>query len=437
MDDDMTPIGGSARFGRPYFRIGAVVVLGASILAAGILGPRPAPSPTSSPKPSLVARNPSPPAPSIASSPSTVERTAKGIEALNGLARVVPPAGQLGTTWLPGHITSGSMAAVGTRLFFITGGDQIQSTDVRSNGDVRELVGVPACQGINQLAAAGHELAYVVTSPGGPTSQVNDCGGAGKVSWSVWLVDLNGGSPRRVAGGIRTATSIDVSEFPIHLALTDTAYAFDRPPASAATLGETVEVHALDGRLLWTSRTDQAVADVMLGGGTLAILTDVFAHATGVANLYTSDAVHPDPVPVGQAARSASLSPDGTHLTWEVAFQPPFPGPDPRDVVIETVDSGSEMPVLALTDGDAPAPLRPTVLSTKRGLIVTWFATTSDGAVHPAVRYAAGGNGAFLPSLQEPVWMSVQGNTLLWVAESADGWSKVAFAVDLASLGLS
>jgi hypothetical protein len=34
------------------------------------------------------------------------------------------------------------------------------------------------------------------------------------------------------------------------------------------------------------------------------------------------------------------------------------------------------------------------------------------------------------------MWMQVQGGTLVWVAESADGWSKVAFAVDLATLGL-
>jgi hypothetical protein len=80
--------------------------------------------------------------------------------------------------------------------------------------------------------------------------------------------------------------------------------------------------------------------------------------------------------------------------------------------------------------------VRPSISSTSRGLVVTWFATAPDGAVYPAVRYAAGGNGAFLPSLQEPIWMSVQGGTLFWVAESVDGWLKAAFAVDLASLEL-
>jgi hypothetical protein len=32
--------------------------------------------------------------------------------------------------------------------------------------------------------------------------------------------------------------------------------------------------------------------------------------------------------------------------------------------------------------------------------------------------------------------MEVQGSTLVWVAESPDGWSTTAFAVDISSLGL-
>ena len=357
-----------------------------------------------------------------------------------------PIPGQIRETWLPGQVTSQSMAVVGMSLYFILGGDRIESTAVGGDGTRRTLAQVPECQGINQLAAAGHELAYVVTSPGGPTSQVHDCGGAGKVSWSVWLLDLNGGGPRQVAQGARAAGSIDVAEFPIHLAVTESAYAFDRPPTSAAAgPGETVEVHSLDGPLLWSSRIQGPVEDVMLGGGTLAILASVSSQASGAADLYVSDAAHPEPALMEQPARSASLSPDGLLLTWDVAyqgpwdttFQGPFPGPNPPNAVaVETVGSGLAQPLLTLTDPSAPAPLRPAISSTDRGPLVTWFATSSDGLIYPAVRYAAGGNGAFLPSLQEPVWMSVQGGTLFWVAEGAGGWSKVVFAVDLASLGL-
>jgi hypothetical protein len=422
--DDLTgPIEGHVRLRRPHFRIAVVVLLAALLIGAGYLGPHPAPLPTPSAGTTLLAVNPTP-----ASSASSASHTPRA-NLLAGLTKVTPGPGQIAQTWLPGEISSRSMAVLGATLYFIVDGDRIESAAVGGDGSWQTVAQAPACGGINQLAAAGHELAYVVT----------DCGGAAQVSWSVWLLDLRAGGPHRVAQGIRTASSIDSAQFPIHLAVTDSAYAFDRPPSSAAAgLGEAVEVHSLDGRLLWTSHTQSPVADVMLGGGTLAILTDATTQTDGAVDLYTSTAARPDLAPVDQPASSASLSADGLHLTWDVPYRGQFPGAvAASDVAIETVDSGFTKPLTTLTDPIAPVPLRPAISSTDGGLLVSWFATAPDGAVYPAVRYEAGGNGAFLPSLQEPIWMSVQNNTLFWVAESADGWSKVAFAVDLAILGLS
>jgi hypothetical protein len=430
MTDDLDgPIEGQVRLRRPYFRIALVVSLAAALIGAGYFGPHPAPQPTPSPATSLLAARPTP-----ASSGTPVP----GTDALAGLTQVNPRPGQIKQTWLPGQITSQSMAVVAGTLYFIVGGDRIESTAVGADGSWYGVAQVSQCQGISQLAAAGHELAYVVVSPGGPTSHTQDCGGAGQVSWRVWLLDLNSGILRQVAQGVRAASSIDIAEFPIHLAVTDSAYAFNRPPQSAAAgLGEAVEVHAIDGPLLWTSHTQNPVADVMLGGSTLAIMTTVSPGAEGGVDLYTSSAADPEPAPVTQVAGSASLSPDGLHLAWDVANQGLFPASNPRvEVAIESVGSGPARALTTLTDAVAPAPVRPSISSTSRGLVVTWFATAPDGAVYPAVRYAAGGNGAFLPSLQEPIWMSVQGGTLFWVAESVDGWLKAAFAVDLASLEL-
>ena len=423
------PIEGRVRLTRPYFRIALVAIAAAALIGAGYFGPHPAPQPAPSASPTNLADGSA-----LASSGSPGPTT----DPLAGLTKVDLHPGQVEETPLPGQISSQSMAVVGTTLYFIVDGNRILSTAVGGNGSRRALAQVPACQGISQLAAAGHELAYVVTSPGGPTSEVAECSGAGLVSWSVWLLDLDGGIPVQVAQGVRPPSTMDVSEFPIHLALTESGYAFDRPPTSAgAAPGETIEVHALDGTLLWTSRTTESVADVMLGGGTLAILTNAIPLVAGADNLYTSTAAHPDPAPVDQPASSAYLSRDGLHLTWDVAYQGPWPNPNPAvGVAIETVASGVENPVVTLTDLSEAAPLRPTVSSTAGRLLVTWFATGPDGAVYPALRYATGGDGAFLPSLQEPIWMDVQGGKLFWVAESADGWSKVAFAIDLASLGL-
>jgi hypothetical protein len=368
-------------------------------------------------------------------------------DALAGLTQVDPLPGQIRETWLPGQITSRSMAVGGKSIYFIVGGDRIESTVVGGDGSRQTLAQVAPCEGINQLAAAGHELAYVVTSPGGPSAQLHACQGAGTVSWSIWLVDLDGGAPRRLDHGVRAAGSIDVAEFPVHIAVTATAYAFDRPPATAAgaETGEIVEVHSLDGRLLWASPTQRPVTQVMLGGGTLAVLTAASPPAPGVVDLYLSDAAHPELRPVEQPARSASLSPDGAFLTWDVAYQGPwdstlqgpFPGPNsPMAVAIVSVRSGFAGLLSTWTDRKAAAPLRPGISNTGDGLVLTWFATASDGFIYPAIRYVNGGNGIYLPSLQEPIWVSVQGGTLYWVAEDAGGWSKVAFAVDLADLGL-
>lgn len=405
----------------------------------GYLGPHQAPSSSPNPPASLIAAEPTASASSDQRSPGMSGPTSNGPDPLDGLVQVKPLANQVKQSLLPGQISSPSMAVLGLRLFYIVDGDRIQSTEVGSTGLRLTIATAPNCQGINQLAAAGHELAYVVTSPGGTSSQIGGCGGPAPVSWSIWLLDLNDGSSRQVASGVRDSSSIEIAEFPIHMALTATAYAFDRPPSSAAGgPGETVEVHSLDGRTLWTSQTSRPVVNVMLGGGTLAVLTDVADSADGSLDLWSSDAAHPDLHRVDGPASSASLSPDGSYLAWDLPPLGTEPATGPQPVVgIETLDPGTIQFPATLTRADAPAPRHPIVSATTHGLVLAWFATSLGGAVYPAFRYVGGGNGAVLPSLQQPVWMNVTGSTLVWVAESADGWSKEVDAVDLSTLGLS
>ena len=458
MDEHLTPIEGWARFRPPYFKIGAVVLIAAGILGLGVFGPHPAGPPAdttapTAPVPLLAAASPSAaptaPGPAPATSPSAGGTGApsgeapRTVEDTAALTLVDPIASGITGAWLP-PISSRSLAIVDQTLYYIVGGVQIQSTAVDAGGPGRTLVTAARCQGINQLAAAGHELAYVVTSPGGPSSTVSGCGAAGSVSWSVWLLDLNGGGPRRVAQGVRDASLPDVAAFPIHLAVSASAYAFDRPPyAAEAGSSDTVEVHAIDGHLLWKSHTQRPVADLMLGGGTLAILTewlsnrDIFGH-DAVTDLWTANAAHPQPVPVDAPAASASLSPDGTLLTWERISAPAIPGAGPPgDVAIRTVHTGVEQSITMPTDLAAPVPLRPAISTTGAGVIVAWLATEPNGAVRPAVRNAAGGSGVVLPSALDPVWLGIAGGRLFWVGESADGWLTAAYSVELGTLGFA
>lgn len=411
-----------------------VVALTLGVIGIGYFGPHPAKPSSSAPPASL----PSAVTAALHSDSPSVPPSGPVQIGIESLKRFDPAPGQVSVAWLPGQISSSSMALLGRRLFYIVDGNRIESTEIGADQTKGSVVTAPKCEGINQLAVAGHELAYVVSSPGGPTAQVANCGDVRSVAWSIWLLDLNGGLPHQVAQGTRGASAIDIAAFPVHLALTDSAYAFNRPPVStAAGIGETVEVHSLDGRLLRTSDTQRPVAAVMLGGNTLAVLTEELSHADKVFALWASGAGQPDLAPVDQPSRSAALSADGSYLAWDVVYRGPYPTPaNEADVAIETIASGREVPLAAPTDRTSPAPLQPAIWSVDGRLVVTWFATAPGGAIYPAIRYATGGFGAFLPSLQEPIWMEVQGSTLVWVAESADGWSNAAFAVDISSLGL-
>lgn len=430
MDDYGTPIEGRARLHRPYFRIALVVGLATAVIGLGYFGPHPTPPSVASPPASPVAQNPS-----VAPS----EPVTTGLDALTELTQVQPIPSQIRQSWLPLQITSRSMAVIGLRLFYVVRADRIESSVVGSTDDPQTLVQVSGCDAINQLAGAGHELGYVVTSPAGSTSQAGGCGDTSTVAWSVWLLDLNGGSPQQVARGTRESSSISVDEFPVHLALTASAYAFDRPPVSeAAGSDETVEVHAIDGELLWTSETAALVSHVMLGGNRLALLTERSPLGEGLLDLWTSDAGHPRSTWVAQPASSASLSPDGSYLTWDL---PPAAGSPTSTrqsgVGILSLDSGGVEFLAAPTGSETPAPLNPTISSTESGPVMAWFATAPGGSVYPAFRFPAGASGAVLSSVQAPVWMDIEGGTLIWVAESYDGWSAVAFAVDLGAVNNS
>ena len=428
------PIEGRARLGKPYLRLACLGVLAASILGLGYFGPHPASGPTTAP-PSPRGSGDVKPAASAPLAPAS-PRAAGGVDAL-GLAPVEPIPGQIAESWLPPQITSRSPAVVGLRLFYVVGSDRIESSVVGSSDGSQMLTSVPRCQAINQLAAAGHELAYVVTSPGGPAAAVGGCGGVDPGSWSVWILDLTGGNPRRVAQGTLVANSIEQAEFPIHIALTASAYAFDRPTAAAgAGQGTTVEVHAIDGRLLWSSRSPAPVDTLMLGGDKLAVLTRTSTTSGPPRTLWISDAGHPLLAEVARPASSASLAPDGSYLAWDVwrgvGSIESSVGPA---VDIEMLDSGRVQALTTQSRQAMPDPLQPSISITRAGPAISWFATAPDGSVYPAFRFVGGGDGAVLTGFGEPTWIGAEGGTLIWLAQRSDGWSTLAFAVDMVSVG--
>jgi hypothetical protein len=429
------------RLGRPYLKIAAVVALAAGILGLGYLGPHPAAQvtalPSSSPSPTRSPTNlaaiKETPSPAPVASPSARINDPALLQDLTGMPLVAHVSGE-SITWLPLQLTSQSPGVIGNRLYYVVGGDRIESSTLGSTADPLTLVGVPHCQAIVQLAAAGGNLAYVVVSPGQPPASLGGCDGFGPASWSLHIMDLRTLKSRQLATGPWPTVVVGAAPPPVNVALTPTAVAFDRRDANPSSGSETIEVHAIDGRTLWTTRTEAPVTKLMLGGDRLAVVTHDQPPAT-TNTLWLADTSDPNLREVAHPASSASLSADGDYLTWDLSVRNGLsPASVVPDIGIQNIATGNVTFLGPLVTTDLHYPTAPVVTTTQHGPVVAWFATSPSGMVYPAFRSLAGGRSGFLESIQQPVWMAMAGNSLVWMTEGADGWSVVAFAADLSSL---
>jgi hypothetical protein len=422
-DDRQAPLDGRARLGRPYLRIAGILAATCAIVAVGMLGPRPP------------SRSPAYPAQSLPAPTPTPKQTEAQPD-FAGLSQAQLAASDVSMSWLSVAVTSHSLAAVGTRIYYVAEANKIESTVIGSDEDPQVLVIVPACQAINQIEAAGDLLAYVETSPTGRPVDDSGRGTPTTVAWSIWLADLEGGHQRQVASGVRAVTSADTELYPVHLALSASAYAYEVPLGSAQpTPFERVDVRSTeDNRLLWSAQTDGGVSDILLGGRQLAVVTDGALMTDARMELWTGDASHTQLQRIGEPAASASISEDGTYLAWD-SKAPWARSLDTAQaaLVVAKVDSGLPEDILLPAALTAPEPLRPVVSSSLTGPIVAWYATVGKGAVYPAFLNPANKAGVALLSVQSPAWIGLQGSILIWVSADLGGQS-IAFAVDLARL---
>jgi len=428
------PIEGQARLPGTHLRVAAVAALGAVIVALGYFGSRPAPQPGPSPQASnaaVVAPSASVPAPGTL---PTLDPNSYG--SVLGLTPVEPLTSQLLQSDLPPQVTGRSIGAIGLDLYYVVQGSLVETSRIGSAADPRILMTAGRCEAIHQLAAAGRRVAWVVTSPAGPSAAMDLCGPTGIVTWTIWLLDLDSGTPRQVAHGTRKPDSLDAAEYPTHLALSESVYAFDwatDPKVPAA--GATVEIHDLAGKLLRSIQTQGTVDSVMLGGNRLAVVTAEGSGSTVAHSLWVADIARSGLTEVAQPASSASISADGSWVLWDLLpFTSTASGVQRSAVRIESIDSGRVLSLNTLTGSDIAAPLQPSISLTRAGPAIAWFATTPGGAVYPAFRFAGGGDGGILSSVQQPFWLDVQGSSLIWVAQGRDGWFTTAFEVDLLAL---
>jgi hypothetical protein len=417
------PIEGRGRLERPYLRIAVVLAVTSVIVTVGVLGPhrtsRSQAAPTGSPV-------------SVAPTPKSTQSGVKPDFSDLVPAQLAPY--EISMSWLSNASTGRSIAAIGRRIFYVVAANRIESTVIGSDADPQILVGVSSCRTINQIAAAGDLLAYVVTTPVGAPLDSSGCGMRTRIAWSIWLGDLQGEQLRQVASGVKPATSDEAEFYPVHLALSASSFAYEVPLRSAQPSPfQRVEVHSAgDNRLLWAAQTDGGVSDILLGGSRLAVVTDGALMTDARMELWTGDAAHPELQRVGEPAASASMSQDGIYLAWD--SRAPFERSQATAqaaLVVAKLDSGIPKSILLPAAIAAPEPLRPVVSNDLTGPIVAWYATVGRGAVYPAFLDSTNGLGVALFSVQSPAWIDLQGSTLLWV--SADlGGKSIAFAADLA-----
>ena len=426
------------RLRKPYLATAVIVALAAGIVGLGFLGPHAGPAASghgasASPAASTIPRSLSRPA--AAASEGPTPDGPEALQALTGLAQVQLPPSRVAASSLPLRVVDRSMAVVGQRLFYIVASYRLESSEIGSSADPQTLAVAASGESINAIAAAGSSLVYVVTSASGSGGQAGSNGANLRVTWSVWLLDLKSGSRRRLDEGTRYTSSFTVADSPVHVAVTSSAYALDRPASpGGATQTDAVEVHSLDGKLLWSSQVTEAVVDVLLGGNRLAILTQETGSSSGPRTLWLSDAAHPEPVQVSHPASSASLSSDGAYLAWDLA---PASGPTGKDflseVAIENTASGAVSFLGRVTTVAAPLPGGPSVSATARGAVIAWLAATPGGLVYPAFSFASGATAGFFDAGQQPVWLRLDGTRLTWVTQRRDGGYATAFATELTS----
>jgi hypothetical protein len=412
-----------------------VVATAVTIVTVGVFGPHPGgQSPVTTPAPPTPER-------SSASAEAAVPSPSLGWTTALALPRLSFAPSDVAHSDLPAGVGTASIARIGSRLFYVVAGDRIESSVIGSPAAPDTVVRLSDCEAIGGLAAAGESLMYVATSP--EVQTMSGCVGSdasGNSRWEIWLLDLLDGSRRRLAGGIRTGTLTDRVGGVEPIALSPNAYAFSRaldpadPPA-----GGIVEVDAIDGTLLWTSRTEAPVTRLMLGGGRLAVLTGAAgATQTGLA-LWVSDAHHPAVEQVAEPLGSAALSADGAYLAWDATYVVGLHRASALPILqIENAATGEYSIAAAPATADPGVPARPAVSSNAFGPLVAWLTAASDGTVYPAVRFEGGiltpgaaAGAVFLDSPQRPVWLDISETTMYWVVERPDGRSAAAYAAEL------
>ena len=287
------------------------------------------------------------------------------------------------------------------------------------------------CAQIDKASLSGTDVIYSQIVPAGdaPGGRGTCPSLADAVNWYVSITNFSGVG-RLVASGTSAGQPPDgVAASTPDVAIADAMYAFSRTDSSGTST--VVEVHRLiDDSLQYKSVALALPVQVRLGDGRLVVVSPGPAPVDGLAGttsvLSTDDWTQPL-VPFGLTAGPAALSRDGRRL----AFSSCEPDGDKLKCdLLETfapgIHWGIQLPIAAtfVCAGSGPE---------SDLAAVAWTSYAAGGSPYIGVDSALGDKGVALVGMDQPMWISLQGDALLWLSLAPDG-SAALHRLDLLSV---
>lgn len=276
------------------------------------------------------------------------------------------------------------------------------------------------CGEIRQAAISGGRVIYSEMVPAGYRGDGNaGCPTFGlTVDWFVSIADFSGVA-HQVANGNVAVTNENMAatpgavpaEYVPSVAITDTTYGFSRPDKSGTSA--VVEVHLLgDDSPIFHSDPFQIPVQLLLGDGRLVVVATgpVVDDAAAPQSVWSTTNWQPFGT-VGHATGAVALSRDGRRLAFTSCSKVGCPS---VETIAPDLHWGMALPVAATfvsVDSGPNSELEATA----------WISSTPDGTAYIGVSSALGDNNIALVGLDQPTWICVQDDTLLWLSLGQEG----------------
>jgi hypothetical protein len=286
------------------------------------------------------------------------------------------------------------------------------------------------CGLIETASLSGTDVIYSeVVPPGYSGDGSADCPGFGDaVDWYVSITDFVGAT-RQIASGRYADPQIEPAIAAPDVAIANGTYAFSRPdPSGTAAV---VEVHRLvDDTRQYKSVALAVTVEVRLGDGRLVVVSPGPAPRDSLDDMLlvwsTTDWSH-SLDPAGLAFGAVALSRDGRRLVFAGCEQD---GDKRKCDSLETFEPDVHR--------SRQLPMPATFLSVDSGpnshlLATAWISSGAGGRPYIGVDSTLNDKGIALVGMDEPMWVSVHDDALLWLSLAPDG-SATLNRLDLLSV---